>query len=67
MQNETLNLVIKEVFPLFREMGIKKAAVIRSLNSYGQLSLIQMLSHVHLAEIEEFGDIESAHTWLIKN
>lgn len=66
MRNEAIFAIIHELFPLLRKIGIRKAAVLRSGNALGQLSLMKILSHVEVAELEEFGDVESAHAWLLK-
>jgi hypothetical protein len=52
------------LFPVFREVGIKKTAIIKSENVFGQLSIAELIKDVQISEVKEFLDLNSAENWL---
>jgi hypothetical protein len=59
------NKIVHELFPIFRSIGIGKAAFIHSDDVFGQLSLRQLLPHVQKSEIQVFNNIHNAEEWLL--
>ncbi len=59
------NIFLEELMPLFREIGIKKTALIKTSDAFGQGKIKALVSSADNEEIQVFDDMITAERWLL--